>query len=185
MPNPIDSENVIAWLNAQIEKVQGGWLHDYGFPTNVIAALTDVKRFVKNLPTIEPEEPTIEPEVRHGEGCEYCKGRSYTKKPLTVTTRTMKRVEVCFNYCPNCGRDMRATGTNVGAKEVLTMAEPKLRNCPFCGGEPEAYGDKGFSLETGKEAWRYYIVCTGCTALVSGETEAEAAEYWNRRADNG
>lgn len=65
------------------------------------------------------------------------------------------------------------------------MAEPKLRNCPFCGGEPEAYGDKGFSLETGKEAWRYYIVCTGCTALVSGETEAEAAEYWNRRDDNG
>lgn len=56
---PIDSENVIAWLNAQIEKVQGGWLHDYGFPTNVIAALTEVKRFVKNLPTIEPE-------VRHG-----------------------------------------------------------------------------------------------------------------------
>lgn len=124
-------------------------------------------------------------EVRHGEGCEYCKGRSYTKKPLTVTTRTMKRVEGCFNYCPNCGRDMRATGTNVGAKEVLTMAEPKLRNCPFCGGEPEAYGYKGFSLETGKEAWRYYIVCTGCTALVSGETEAEAAEYWNRRDDNG
>lgn len=21
----------------------------------------------------------------------------------------MKRVEVCFNFCPNCGRDMRAT----------------------------------------------------------------------------
>ena len=51
----IDSENVIAWLNAQIEKAQGGWLHDYGFPTNVIAALTDVKRFVKNLPTVKAE----------------------------------------------------------------------------------------------------------------------------------
>lgn len=60
--------------------------------------------------------PTIKPEVRHGKGCEYCKGRSYTKKPLTVTTRTMKRVEVCFNFCPNCGRDMRVTGTNVGGK---------------------------------------------------------------------
>lgn len=59
------------------------------------------------------EMPTIEPEVRHGKGCSYCKGRSYTKKPLTVITRTMKRVEVCFNFCPNCGRDMRATETNV------------------------------------------------------------------------
>ena len=67
------------------------------------------------------------------------------------------------------------------------MAElkPKLRNCPFCGSECVAYGDKGFSLETCKEVWRYYIVCTGCTALVSGETKEEAAEYWNRRADNG
>ena len=63
MPKPIDSENVIAWLNAQIEKAQGGWLHDYGFPTNVIAALTDVKRFVKNLPTIEPEALLIPKEV--------------------------------------------------------------------------------------------------------------------------
>jgi hypothetical protein len=60
-------------------------------------------------------ERAAEP-VRHGKGCEYCKGRSYTKKPLTVTTRTMKRVEVCFNFCPNCGRDMRVTDTNVGGK---------------------------------------------------------------------
>lgn len=60
----------------------------------------------------------------------------------------------------------------------------ELKPCPFCGGEPEAYGDIGVSLETGKEAWRYYIVCTGCTALISGETESETAENWNRRADN-
>ena len=57
---PIDSENVIAYLNAQIEKVQAGWLHDYGFPTNVIAALTDAKNLVRNLPTIDA------PTERHG-----------------------------------------------------------------------------------------------------------------------
>jgi len=101
---PIDSENVIAWLNAQIEKVRGGWLHDYGFPTNVIVALTDVKRFVKNLPTIEPE-------VRHGRWifkkgdnkstvdgwvCTSCKSGFHTKVPY---------FEV-FKYCPMCGARM-------------------------------------------------------------------------------
>ena len=61
--------------------------------------------------------PAVDAEpVRRGKGCEFCKGRSYTKKPLTVITRTMKRAEVCFNFCPNCGRDMRATDTDVGGK---------------------------------------------------------------------
>ena len=82
---PIDSENVIAWLNAQIEKVRGGWLHDYGFPTNVIAELTDVKRFVKNLPTIEAEP------VRRGHW---------------VLTRD-EQYEYC--HCSECGYD---TGEN-------------------------------------------------------------------------
>lgn len=63
------------------------------------------------------------------------------------------------------------------------MPDIKLKPCPFCGGKAEIYGDKGLSLETGEVCWRYYIVCTGCTALVSGETEAETAEYWNRRCE--
>jgi hypothetical protein len=92
MPNPIDSENVIAWLNAQIEKVQGGWLHDYGFPTNVIAALTDVKRFVKNLPTIEPEEPTIEPGVRLIDA-------NALKAKLKIDTNTATYSDYCNGYC--------------------------------------------------------------------------------------
>lgn len=56
--------------------------------------------------------PTIEPEVRHGKGCKFCKGRSYTKKPLTVITRTMKHVEVVFEYCPACGRKMNGDADN-------------------------------------------------------------------------
>lgn len=117
MPNPIDSENVIAWLNAQIEKVQGGWLHDYGFPTNVIAALTDVKRFVKNLPTIEPEEPTIEPEVRHGRwlSLEGWFNKSIVKCSVCGNTLNMEGVNAGrgdANFCPNCGAMMDGGADN-------------------------------------------------------------------------
>lgn len=51
--------------------------------------------------------PTIEPEDRHGKSCEYCKGRLYTKKPFIVITPKGRRIDVCFNFCPNCGADMR------------------------------------------------------------------------------
>lgn len=95
MPKPIDSENVIAWLNAQIEKVQGGWLHDYGFPTNVIAALTDVKCFVKNLPTIAPE-------VRHGRWMFIEQKSDYLWKCSNCKGNFDQR----FSYCPHCGADM-------------------------------------------------------------------------------
>lgn len=57
-------------------------------------------------------QPTIEPEVRRGKGCKFCKGRSYTKKPLTVITRTMKHVEVVLEYCPACGRKMDGGSKN-------------------------------------------------------------------------
>lgn len=62
--------------------------------------------YIKQMPTIEAEP------VRRGKGCSYCKGRSYTKKPLTVITRTMKHVEVCFNFCPNCGVQMDRGANN-------------------------------------------------------------------------
>lgn len=39
-------------------------------------------------------------------GCEYCKGRAYTKKPLTVITKYGRRIELVFEFCPNCGRKM-------------------------------------------------------------------------------
>ena len=122
MAKLIDSENVIAWLNAQIEKVQGGWLHDYGFPTNVIVALTDVKRFVKNLPTIEAEP------VRHGRwintnetvwDAKEIDGKqqldiSIVSAKCSVCGRWAEQVNnfppyMKYNYCPNCGARMDAT----------------------------------------------------------------------------
>lgn len=39
-------------------------------------------------------------------GCEYCKGRAYTKKPLTVITKYGRKIELVFEFCPNCGRKM-------------------------------------------------------------------------------
>lgn len=59
------------------------------------------------------KQPTIESKQRKTKGCSYCKGRAYSKKPLTVITRTMKRVEVVFEYCPVCGRKM-----NGGAEDA-------------------------------------------------------------------
>jgi hypothetical protein len=43
----------------------------------------------------------------HENGCEYCKGRAYTKKPLTVITRYGRKIELVFEYCPKCGRKMK------------------------------------------------------------------------------
>ena len=39
-------------------------------------------------------------------GCEYCKGRAYTKNPLIVITKYGRRIELVFEYCPNCGRKL-------------------------------------------------------------------------------
>ena len=40
-------------------------------------------------------------------GCEYCEGRAYTKKPLTVITKYGRKIELVFEFCPNCGRKMK------------------------------------------------------------------------------
>ncbi len=39
--------------------------------------------------------------------CEFCKGRAYTKKPVTIITIYGKRFEMVFEHCPNCGRKLR------------------------------------------------------------------------------
>ena len=114
MAKPIDSENVIAWLNAQIEKVQGGWLHDYGFPTNVIAALTETKQFVKNLPTAEPE-------VRRGRMIE---GR-YPNE----------------NKCSECGQEFRDDIGFIIQDDDGVFHYPK--RCPECGCYWDGGADNG------------------------------------------
>ena len=61
------------------------------------------------MPTVIDAQPTIESEPKRG--CEFCKGRAYSSKPLTVITRTQKHVQTVFNFCPNCGRQMCAEPT--------------------------------------------------------------------------
>ena len=46
-------------------------------------------------------------------GCEYCKGRAYTKKPLTVITIYGRRFDMTFDYCPKCGRRLKPVDENL------------------------------------------------------------------------
>lgn len=63
----------------------------------------------------------------------------------------------------------------------------KLKPCPFCGGEAHYLEDSTiFKLKEDGTAEKlnrlmYFVWCTKCTALVSGNTNAEAIEAWNRR----
>lgn len=72
------------------------------------------------------------------------------------------------------------------------MADIKLRNCPFCGGEaelvggPEEWSPTFNDPDSGGEPYR--VICSECGAEMAGgglfEPE-QAAEAWNRRNDNG
>ena len=46
-------------------------------------------------------------DARKTDGCEYCRGRAHTSKPFKVTTQLGRSVAVVFNFCPQCGADMR------------------------------------------------------------------------------
>lgn len=65
----------------------------------------------------------------------------------------------------------------------------KLKMCPFCGGEAYHFEDStNFLLKDDGKAERvtkimYFVWCTKCTALVNGNTKAEAIEAWNRRVE--
>ncbi len=54
--------------------------------------------------------------VPPNKGCEYCKGRAYTKRPLTVITKYGRRIELTFEFCPNCGRKMNVERSNENAE---------------------------------------------------------------------
>lgn len=62
------------------------------------------------------------------------------------------------------------------------MAEIELKPCPFCGGEVYFV-----DLSTKDEQF-FMIQCEVCPASVCfgdmSETKEQAAELWNRRADN-
>lgn len=59
--------------------------------------------------------------------------------------------------------------------------EIELKLCPFCGGEAERFSDRGMSIETGMSCVRTFVVCSDCSALVSGGTQEKAVSAWNRR----
>jgi len=63
----------------------------------------------------------------------------------------------------------------------------ELKKCPFCGSEAEVFEDITFECETGKQIGKIKVFawCTNCSALVSGDSKAEATEAWNRRAGDG
>ena len=106
MSELIERDNVIAYLNAQIEKVRQGWLHDYGFPTNVIASLTDVKNLVKNLPTISAEP------IRHGRWIMLdAYGAHHTHRRKCSECGEIKAQELT-NLCQNCGARMDGGADN-------------------------------------------------------------------------
>ena len=58
------------------------------------------------------------------------------------------------------------------------MDEIKLKRCPFCGGEPVFRTYEGDECE-------YQVSCQYCFAETwIEESKEEAAELWNRRAEN-
>jgi Lar family restriction alleviation protein len=63
----------------------------------------------------------------------------------------------------------------------------ELKPCPFCGGEAEFFKDVTFKAETGEQVGeiKFFVWCTNCSALVSGDNKQEAFEAWNRRASDG
>lgn len=61
------------------------------------------------------------------------------------------------------------------------MNEPKLKPCPFCGGEAAMWKHEQVSYT------EYRACCLKCHVTQAGMyyfSEKEAIESWNRRADN-
>lgn len=60
----------------------------------------------------------------------------------------------------------------------------ELKICPFCGNKAKLVNIEKDSLVEGSECnGGALIKCSGCTAAMSGKTNAEAVEAWNKRAD--
>lgn len=60
------------------------------------------------------------------------------------------------------------------------MREAKLKPCPFCGGKAAAIWNGAFDKDN------YWVRCWECGAETPiYESEKEAKEAWNRRAEHG
>lgn len=83
------------------------------------------------------------------------------------------------NRHPDAGRVVSA----VDREEGEGMSD--LKTCPFCGSKAESFSDACFCAEDGRKIAeiKWFVWCTECSALVSGESKEEALEAWNRRAD--
>jgi hypothetical protein len=99
-----DTGNIIAWLNAQIEKARHGDL-----PVDAISYYGDAVEFVKNLPVVEAKP------VKHG--------RWETINPIYANVycsecgaASDKHLAKRYKGCPYCLCVMDATDTNAGSK---------------------------------------------------------------------
>ena len=66
---------------------------------------------------------------------------------------------------------------------VSEKKEQGLKPCPFCGGEAQI----ARTMHMGMRSYRFFVVCLVCGAEMprTSRTMKQAAEAWNRRADNG
>lgn len=49
----------------------------------------------------------IQEREERAKSCEYCKGRAYTKKPVTISTIYGKRISMVIEFCPMCGKRLK------------------------------------------------------------------------------
>lgn len=60
----------------------------------------------------------------------------------------------------------------------------KLRNCPFCGGEPLYYSFDPYDGYQGN-CVQHNVRCRKCSATMVSTNEKKVKEKWNRRANDG
>ena len=66
------------------------------------------------------------------------------------------------------------------------MENRELKPCPFCGGEALLLTRTRFYiLEINRGRRAVFCANDDCSAIIFGNTDQEAIEKWNRRAENG
>lgn len=108
---------------------------------------------------------------------------------MTDKELTIRQIgEFCTNtLCKKCpvAKWNEESGLHNGCMESLMSEE--LKPCPFCGGkavieviEPHRHIICKMPVYKGGA----FIECTECGCAISGETETEATEKWNRRMND-